>query len=87
MNAVKFSRAISLVYAELKTNVSETGSVSIIRVGVRRNDESTIKLTTGGVLSKLDTSSLARFDHSCLRNALLEMVKGALKLQRGVCLR
>jgi hypothetical protein len=37
-------------------------------------------LTKGGVLRKRQTSSLNRFDHSCVRNALLEMVKGALKL-------
>jgi hypothetical protein len=40
----------------------------------------TKKLTKGGVLHKLQTSSLARFTHSCVRNALLEMVRGALKL-------
>jgi hypothetical protein len=50
-------------------------------------NQPTKKLTKGGVLRKRHTSSLARFDHSCVRNALLEMVKGALKLQRGVCLR
>jgi hypothetical protein len=44
------------------------------------------KANKGGVLRKRQTLSLARFDHSCLRNALLEMVKGALKLM-GVCLR
>jgi hypothetical protein len=38
------------------------------------------KLTKGGVLRKRQTSSLARFDHSCVRNAFMEMVKGALKL-------
>jgi hypothetical protein len=38
------------------------------------------KPTKGGVLRKGETSSLARFDHSCVRKALLEMVKGALKL-------
>jgi hypothetical protein len=34
-------------------------------------------------LRKRETSSLARFDDSYIRNAVLEMVKGALKLQRG----
>jgi phospholipase/lecithinase/hemolysin len=37
MNAIKSSRAISRVNAELKTNVSETGHVSIIRVNVRKD--------------------------------------------------
>jgi hypothetical protein len=43
-------------------------------------NQPTKKLTKGGVLRKRQTSSLARFNHSCVRNALLEMVKGALKL-------
>jgi hypothetical protein len=38
------------------------------------------KLTKGAVLRKHETSSLARFDHSFVRNALLEMVKGVFKL-------
>jgi hypothetical protein len=45
--------------------------------------QSTKKLTKGGVLRKRDTSSLARSDHSCIRNALLHTVNGAWKLQRG----
>jgi hypothetical protein len=40
----------------------------------------TKKLTKGGILRKRETSSLARFDHSCALNTLLEMVKVALKL-------
>jgi hypothetical protein len=40
-------------------------------------------LTEGGVLRKRHTSSLARFDRSCVINALLDMVNGALKLNRG----
>jgi hypothetical protein len=43
-------------------------------------NQTTKKLTKGGVLRKRQTSSVARFDHSCEWNALLEMVKGALKL-------
>jgi hypothetical protein len=43
-------------------------------------NQPTKKLTKGGVLRKRETSCLARFDHSCVRNALLEMVNGALKL-------
>jgi hypothetical protein len=35
-------------------------------------------------MRKRETSSLAMFDHSCVRNALLEMVNRALKLSRGV---
>jgi hypothetical protein len=45
------------------------------------------KTAKGGVLRKRETLSLARFDHSSVKNALQETVKGALKLQRGVCLR
>jgi hypothetical protein len=37
----------------------------------------TKKLTKDGVLCKRQTSSLARFDHSCVLNALLEIVNGA----------
>jgi hypothetical protein len=33
------------------------------------------KLTKGGVLRKSKTSSLARLNHSCVRNALLEVDK------------
>jgi hypothetical protein len=43
-------------------------------------NQPTKKLTKGGVFRKIETSSIARFDHSCVRNALLEMVNGALKL-------
>jgi hypothetical protein len=43
-------------------------------------NQPTKKLTKGGVLRKRQTSSLARFNHSGVRDALLEMVKGALKL-------
>jgi hypothetical protein len=45
-----------------------------------RANQPTKKLPKGGVLLKRQISSLARFYHSCERNALLEMVKGALKL-------
>jgi hypothetical protein len=34
-------------------------------------------------LLKREAFSLATFDHSCVRNALLEMVNGALKLKGG----
>jgi hypothetical protein len=44
------------------------------------NQPTNQKATKGGVLCKRETSSLARFDHSCVRNALLEMENGALKL-------
>jgi hypothetical protein len=46
-------------------------------------NQPTKKLTKGGVLHKRQTSSLARFDHSCLRNALLEMVEGASNYNGG----
>jgi hypothetical protein len=36
------------------------------------------KLTKGRVMRRRGTSSLATFDHSCVINALLEMVNGAL---------
>jgi hypothetical protein len=51
------------------------------------NNQPTKKLTKGGVLCKRKTSSLARFDHSCVRNALLEMVNCAWNYNGGVCLR
>jgi hypothetical protein len=38
---------------------------------------STNQKAKGGVLRKRETSSLARFYHSCVRNAQLEMVNGA----------
>jgi hypothetical protein len=47
---------------------------------VAGENQPTKKLTKGGVWRKRQTLSLARFDHSCVRDALLEMVKGALKL-------
>jgi hypothetical protein len=34
MNAIKFSRAVSRVNAESKTNVSETRSVSLLKVNI-----------------------------------------------------
>jgi hypothetical protein len=46
---------------------------------VARLVEPTNQKAKGGVLLKRQTSFLARFNHSCVRNALLEMVKGALK--------
>jgi hypothetical protein len=42
--------------------------------------QTTKNLTKGGVLHKRQASSLAGFEHSYVRNALLEMAKGALKL-------
>jgi hypothetical protein len=36
------------------------------------------RVTKGGVRRRRETSSLARSNHSCVRNALLEMVNGAL---------
>jgi hypothetical protein len=41
-------------------------------------NQSTKKLTTVGVRRRRETSSLIRFNHSCVRKALLEMVNGAL---------
>jgi hypothetical protein len=83
----KSSRAISrvkLLNGE-KTNVSRTISVLVLRVlmWLESNQPPTRKLTTGGVLHKRQTSSLARFHHSCVRNAFLEMVKGALNYNGG----
>jgi hypothetical protein len=45
-----------------------------------KNQKPTKKLTKGRVLHKRLTSSLAKFDHSCVPDELLEMVKGDLKL-------
>jgi hypothetical protein len=44
------------------------------------NQPTNQKAKKSGVLRKLQTSSLARSDKSCVRSALLEMVKVALKL-------
>jgi hypothetical protein len=44
----------------------------------RRGTTDHKKLTKGRVRRKRETSSIARFDHSCLRNALLDMVNVAL---------
>jgi hypothetical protein len=41
-------------------------------------NQPTKRLTKGGVRRRRETSSLARSNHSCVRNALLEMVNGAL---------
>jgi hypothetical protein len=40
------------------------------------------KLTKGEVGRSRETSSLDRFDHSCIPNALLEMANGALNCNR-----
>jgi hypothetical protein len=53
---------------------------SLNRWTLSKTKQPTKKITKGGVLRKRQTSSLARFDHSCVRNAFPEMVKGALKL-------
>jgi hypothetical protein len=45
------------------------------------------RLTKGGVRRRRETSSLARSKHSCVRNALLEMVNGALNWNWEFCLR
>jgi hypothetical protein len=45
------------------------------------------RLTKGGVRRMRETSSLARSNHSCVRNALLEMVNGALNWNWEFCLR
>jgi hypothetical protein len=60
------------------TNVSANIAVAIFKVGMRW--ELTKTQTNVEVLRKRKTSSLVSLGHSCLRNALLEMVNGALKL-------
>jgi hypothetical protein len=47
----------------------------------------TKRLTKGGVRRRRETSSLARSNHSCVRNPLLEMVNGALNWNWEFCLR
>jgi hypothetical protein len=49
------------------------------------HNQPTKKLTKGRVRRRRETSSLVRFNHSCVRNALLEMVNGA-KLKLGILL-
>jgi hypothetical protein len=41
-------------------------------------NQPTKRLIKGGVRRRRETSSLVRSNHSCVRNALLEMVNGAL---------
>jgi hypothetical protein len=81
---VKSYRAHSRVnWLQEETHVSGNTSVHIIRV-LMWLDKPTKKLTKGGVLRKRQTSSLIRFDHYCVRDALLKMVRGALKQNGGV---
>jgi hypothetical protein len=47
------------------------------------NNQPSKTLTNGGVRRKLETSYLVRFSHSCVINALLEVVNGALKWNCG----
>jgi hypothetical protein len=61
-----------------KKGVSPVNTVIFSLLSFHSN-QPTKKPTKGGVLRKRETSSLARFDHSCGRNALLEMVNGTLK--------
>jgi hypothetical protein len=44
----------------------------------RQANQPNKRLTKGGVRRRRETSSLARSNHSCIRNALLEMINGAL---------
>jgi hypothetical protein len=56
-------------------------NIALSKPGDQTNQpKPTKKLTKGGVLRKRQASSLARFNHSCVLDALLEMVRGALKL-------
>jgi hypothetical protein len=61
--------------------------IARIQPTVLQKKKPTKKQNNGGVLRKRQTSSRARFNQSGVRDAVLEMVKGALKLKRGKCLR
>jgi hypothetical protein len=71
---LKFSRRLDTIKSSRSHN-----RINSLQEEIRTN-QPIKKLTMGGVLRKRQTYSLIRFDHSCVRNALLEMVKGALKL-------
>jgi hypothetical protein len=71
--------------AALKKIIERFGkhySCHLLRECVMIRTKQPKKLTTDGVDRKCETSSLAMFDHSCARNALLEMVNGALNYNR-----
>jgi hypothetical protein len=61
------------IVSDLLTRLSQTKLPT--NETTESTNQPTKKLTKGGVLRKRQTSSVARFDHSCVRNALLEMVK------------
>jgi hypothetical protein len=48
-----------------------------------RTGKPTKKITKGRVKRRREASFLARLGHSCVRNALLEMVDGALNYNGG----
>jgi hypothetical protein len=52
--------------------------------GLPPTNQPTNQKAKGGVLRKRETSSLARFDHACVRNKLLEMEK-VPQNYNGVC--
>jgi hypothetical protein len=78
-----------LLHNYLKFDLTETGCKNINWVELvgdylfeattnQPTNQPTKRLTKGAVGRRHETSSLARSNHSCVRNALLEMVNGAL---------
>jgi hypothetical protein len=60
-------------------NVGRREVVSCLTAFIfKLNQPTSQRLTKDGVRRRRETSSLARFYHSCVRNALLGMVNGAL---------
>jgi hypothetical protein len=68
------------VKVDCVADVSEEHAASIIRTEVRSVNQPTYQNAKGGVLRKRETSSLVRSDHSCVRNAMLEMVNRDLQI-------
>jgi hypothetical protein len=62
----------------VEANVLEKHAVSIFTAQVIVSTNQPEKIAKGGVKRSHETFSLARLDHSCILNALLEMVNGAL---------
>jgi hypothetical protein len=68
----------------VEANVSEKRAVTICRAEVMsRANQPTKKLTKGRVKRRHETSTLARFDQSCIRNAFLEVVNVATNYNGG----
>jgi hypothetical protein len=78
-SSTKLARWYS-THCQLSTDFTTTWSRSLVTTTLAWLNQPTKKLTKGGVLRKRQTSSLARFNHSCVRDALLEMVGAGARI-------